>query len=129
MEARRINLEPYEYDTGQKMRLPKPDGTLDERPVMADYNVRETLVNIILHPGRRMGGLDFLRAEELSRKILDESKAEVLLAEDDYAKLRAAVEQFKGYGRHDSQMLHRVMDAEIVQLEAVNTPPSDKQGA
>lgn len=116
MKARRINLEPYQYHTGRVMSLPQADGTLKQEPEITDYDVRETLVNILLHPARKLNGSAFLKAETLSRKVMEAESFQLDLSEGDFAEIRQVVDAFQGYGRHDAEFLHRVMDAPEIEL-------------
>jgi predicted glycosyltransferase involved in capsule biosynthesis len=89
---RRISLIPYRCADGQS------------------YKVRESLANLLFLPTLQLGAREIIEHDRIARKI-ESAKDNVVLEEAEFAKVKQAIEAFKGYGRDDLQLIARVMDA------------------
>lgn len=80
-----------------------------------DYNVKEMLVGVLLHPSLGLTGLELYNRTPLADKI---KKADgfLLLEEDEYNKLLGAVKSIKGFGMNDGELVKRVIEAEEVDV-------------
>ncbi len=105
---RKVNLKPYDVPlTGQ-------DGKQKSVP----YSVVNSLASLLFSPAVQITGRDILRQGALAKQIEDaEDEGEVLLEEEEYNRLKQAVEAFKGYGRSEVELVRRVLEAEKVEVK------------
>lgn len=105
---RGINLESYmetvrDAATGDDVELP--------------YDVRNTMIELLLSRDLGLSAREALDREDLARKIRDSSDGTILLEEEEHKKLVAAIDTVKGWNRTDLQFLHRILDAPEVEVE------------
>jgi len=103
----KIDVSSYQIDvkhpvTGEMKNVP--------------YGVKEMLVGVLLHPSLRITGAELYNRMPIADKI---KKADgfLLLEEDEYAKLKAAVNTIQGFGMNDSELVRRVIEAEEVPVK------------
>lgn len=80
-----------------------------------DYNVQEMLVGILLHPSLQISGAELYTRMPIADKI-KKAKGTLLLEEDEYGKLKNAVNTIQGFGMNDAELVKRVIDAEEVKV-------------
>ena len=116
MKARKIDLSSYE--TGRLT----PDG---EKELMS---VATSLANLLFHPGLKLNGLQLLERQPISRQILGAvadvpegqpvpAGCSILLSDADYAVLKQSVMSFTGYTQEFVEMVQRVADATVVEVD------------
>ena len=103
---RKIHLESYEID------VPQPDGNVQKLPL----NVKQWIQDVIFHPDLKLGGREVILRGKLADKIGKANK-EILLEEVDYKKIKDAFETIKGFGKMHIELLERVLDAPLVEVE------------
>lgn len=74
------------------------------------YNVKESLVAVLMHPELKLGAVEVLKRNRLGEKILDATDM-VTFEEEDYKRLKTALETLTGFGRADVELLQRVLEA------------------
>lgn len=105
---RRLNLENYTEivrgeESGKDVALP--------------YPVKDSMVDVLLSRELGLSAREVLDREDLARKIRDCSDGSILIEDEEWKKLQAAVETIKGWCRTDLEFLHRIMDAPEVPVE------------
>jgi hypothetical protein len=81
-----------------------------------EYPVRETLINLLYSPHLRLGARTLIDNGKIATKIESASDS-ILLEESEFEKLKNAVETFEGYGRHDVELVRRVLEAQDVPIK------------
>jgi len=87
--------------------------TIDVRDYLVGketYAVKDGLVAILMHPSLRLSAVELLKRNRLGQKILDATET-IKLEEEDYGRLRSAVEGIEGYSRADVELVQRVLEA------------------
>lgn len=92
------------------------DGSLEPATVDIPYRVKDSLIEILFARDNQLGGREILERDKLAHKIL-ESDGVVMLEEADWQKMVAAIEAVKGLGRTDVELVHRILDAEQIEVE------------
>ena len=81
-----------------------------------NYNVQEMLVGVLLHPSLQITGAELYTRMPIADKI-KKAEGHVLLEEDEYAKLKTAVNTIQGFGMNDAELVRRVIEAEEVPVK------------
>lgn len=75
------------------------------------YPIKDALVNILFaQTGLR--ARDLLRRDDVARKILAAEGPDLLLEDAEFEQLKSAVDTLEGFGRHDVELVRRVLTAE-----------------
>lgn len=91
-------------------------GTANNQEVTEDFKVKESLAVCLCHPQLQISGLELLNR----RKILDKIEAAdgtLLLEDDEWEKLKSALETIKGMSKNEIPMIERVTEAEEIEVK------------
>lgn len=103
---RKIRVENY----------PVTIGTANNQEVTEDFKVKESLAICLCHPQLQISGLELLNR----RKILDKIEAAdgtLLLEDDEWQKLKTALETITGMSKNEIPMIERVTEAEEIEVK------------
>ncbi len=100
----KLNLAPYAWS------MP------GQQPEM--YSVTDNLAMMLLAPDLKLDSKQALRAHQLAERILDSTES-ILLDEDEYERIKRAMETLKGYTWADIQLIQRITGAEQVEVEEI----------
>lgn len=82
-----------------------------------DYAVRESISVMLLNQQLNLSGRDLLFNSKIATKIEDCKDDDVLLEDNEYAKLLSAVEQVHGLGKNEVELVRRVFECPDVKVE------------
>lgn len=99
----KIDVKTYEIE------VKLPTGEMTKLP----YEMKDMLVGVLLHPTLQITGAELYMRMPIADKI-KKSDGEVLLEDEEYAKILDAVNRIQGFGMNDREMVRRVIDAEEV---------------
>lgn len=103
---RKIDISSY------PIQLKAPSG----EKIDIQYDMKEMLVGLLLHTSLGLTGQEIYKRTPIADKIKN-ADGEVLLEEDEYAKILGAVNTVKGFGMNDGVMIKRIIDAKEVAVE------------
>lgn len=104
---KRINIKPF------TVSVRGPDGTQKE----INYAFKESLVEILFSPMLKLNTVNLLKQEILAKKIIECTGDELLLEDEEYSRVETALGKVEGLGKNDIEMVHRIVEAETVQVE------------
>lgn len=102
---RKIDVRPY------PITLALPNG----QEITDDFKVKESLAICLCHPQLQISGLELLNR----RKILDKIEAAdgtLLLEDDEWEKMKQALETITGMSKNEIPMIERVLEAEEIEV-------------
>lgn len=119
MTGRRIDLRTYQ------VRLNQPGGESEPIP----YDVRYALFAYLLHPQLGLTAAGIVEHGPLARKIRACEDDEIILDEKEYGLVVRAINGIGGPGKpgftaNDEELVHRVLDAEKVEVAPVKPAES-----
>jgi hypothetical protein len=108
-------------DVGNYMiQMRDAKGNLEPKP----YNVKDSMVNCLLHPSLQLTGRELLLRDKLATRIEEteivKGVGHILIEEEDYRKLRQAFEKIEGFTKNDIELVRRVLEAEEIKVEAID---------
>ena len=92
------------------------------QPVKLDYEVKEMLVGVLLHPTLQITGAELYIRMPTADKI-KKADDEVLLEDEEYSKLLDAVNRIKGFGMNDHELVRRVVEAKEITVSETKDNP------
>ena len=101
MKARRICIDNYQTADGK------------------EYEVVTSIVNLLLHPMRRLNGAGLLAADKVAdafRAAGERTRNAVLLDKADYEELAASVNAMRGFGPHDVRLVQAILEAPEIEV-------------
>jgi len=103
---RKLNLENYE------ITFRDTQGELQTAP----YAFKDAIINLMFHPDLRLSGTELLKTNILAEKIM-EADEEIILEEDEYNKVKSAIDSFKGFGRNEVELVKRVTECPKINVK------------
>ena len=100
---RKLNLRSY--DVTQKVM--GGDGSLME--VTAPYDVKDSIINLMFQPALKLMGAALIRQNILAMKI-EQAQDEVILEEEEYQRVKKAIEIYPSRGRADVELVDRILN-------------------
>jgi len=82
-----------------------------------DYALKDSIIEIIFNPALKLNGTRLLKQNDLAKKVLD-AEDELLLEDEEYNRLKDALEKVEGLGKNDVILVERVINAEKVEIQA-----------
>ena len=108
---RRLNLKDYTV-TG---RVRGGDGNLVN--ITAPYHFKDSILNLLFQRELQLSGAELVKQNVLAMKLENCKDDEILLEEDEYQRIKKALDTFKGFGRNDIELVTRVTEAAVVEVE------------
>ena len=108
---RKLNLEDYMV-TG-KVR----GGDGNPVDVTAPYHVKDSILNLMFIRDLQLSGAELVKQNVLAMKLEQCKDSEILLEDEEYQRIKKAIDTFRGFSRNDVELVRRVNEAEKVEVE------------
>ena len=105
---RKLNLKDYQV-TG---KAKSAEGKVID--VSGPYKVKDSILNLMFTRDLQLGGAELVKQNILATKIETCKEDEILLEDEEYNRIKRALDTFKGFGRNDVELVTRVNDAETI---------------
>lgn len=109
---RKLNLKDYTVKT----RVPDNMNPGEQIDAEMPYHFKDSVLNLLFIRELQLGGAELVKQNVLAQKI-EACKDEVLLEEEEYQRLKKAVDTFKGFNRQDVEFVIRINEAEEVEVK------------
>jgi len=108
---RKLNLKDY-------MVTGKVKGG-DGQPVdiTAPYHVKDSILNLLFTRELQLSGAELVKQNVLAMKLEACKDDEILLEDEEYNRIKRAIDIFKGFNRNDVELVTRINDAEVVEVQ------------
>ena len=103
---RKLNLENY------IVSVRDIEGKLNNIP----YAFKDAIINLMFHPDLKLSGKALLEANIVAEKILEADK-EIILEEDEYNKVKNAIDSFQGFTRNEVELVKRVSECPKIDVK------------
>ncbi|MCK4576449.1 hypothetical protein KAU34_08580 [candidate division WOR-3 bacterium] len=94
---KKLNLDNYSVTV-------KDQNDLDR---IMPYNFKNTIINVLTHQQFGLNGPDMMEVAPLVKK-LNKATTVVILTNEEYQEIVAALKRFKGFIKNDIEMLERI---------------------
>ena len=110
---RKLNLKNYTV----KVRVPDKMNLGQEIEAEYPYHVKTTILNLMFNSALQLSGADVVRQNILGIKLEQCKDDEIILEEEEYERIKEAFDAFKGFSRADVELVTRINEAEVVEVE------------
>ena len=105
---KKINIKAY------NVLVTTPDGSKGE----VIYAFKESIIEMLFSPTLKLKTIDLLKQEILAKKIIESKGDELLVEEEEYSRIKKALEQVEGLSKNDIELVHRILEAEEIEVES-----------
>lgn len=91
------------------------DGKLVD--ITAPYHVKDSILNLMFNRELQLSGAELVKQNVLAMKLENCKDDDILLEEDEYQRIKKAIDTFKGFNRNDVELVARVTEATVVEVE------------
>jgi len=99
------NLNLRDYEVTQKVK--GGDGQPIE--TKAIFNVKDSVINVLFLPELKLMGAALVKQNVLAMKI-EQAGDEVMLEEEEYERVKTAMEKYPAQGRMDVELVDRILN-------------------
>ena len=82
------------------------------------YHFKDSLLNLMFVRELQLNGAELVKQNMLAMKLEGCKDEEILLEEEEYQRIKKAVDAYKGFNRHDVELVTRINEAEIVEVKS-----------
>ena len=110
---RKLSLKDYTV----KVKVPDRMNPGQEIEAEFPYRFKDSVLNLLFNPALQLNGAELVKQNVLAIKLEQCKDDEILLENDEYARIKQAVDSFKGFGRNDVGLVMRINEAEVVEVK------------
>lgn len=85
--------------------------------VVAPYDIKASIINIVLSKDLRLNGAELLEANKVAMQVDKCEDDEILLEEVTHAVIVKAVNTVRGLAKRDVEFVRRILEAETVEVK------------
>ena len=110
---RKLNLKDY------MVKVRAPDQMNPGKVIEGEYpyRVKDSILNLLFIPALQLNGAELVKQNVLAMKLEQCKEDEILLEDEEYQRIKKAVDAFKGFGRNDVELITRINEAKVVEVE------------
>lgn len=112
---RKLNLKDYQVAGKAK----SAEGKIID--VSGPYKVKDSILNLMFTHDLQLSGAELVKQNALALKIEACKDEDIILEEDEYNRIKKAFDTFKGFGRNDVELVTRVNEAAVVEINKDKT--------
>ena len=110
---RKLNLKDYNV----KVKVPDQMNLGEMIEAEVPYPFKDSILNLLFIPALQLGGAELVKQNVLAMKLEQCKGDEILLEDEEYKRIKKAIDTFKGFGRKDVELITRINEAEVVEVE------------
>ena len=109
---RKLNLKDY------TVKVKAPDQMNPGKVIEGEYpyHMKDSLLNLLFHQGLQLSGAELVRQNMLAVKLETCKEDTIELEDEEFGRIKKAVDVFKGFGRNDVELVTRINEAEEVKI-------------
>jgi len=110
---RKLNLKDYTVKTRVPDQMELGKFIDAEFP----YPFKDSILNLLFVPALQLNGAELVKQNVLAMKLEQCKEDEILLEDEEYNRIKKAVDTFQGFGKNDVELVIRNNEAEVVEVE------------
>jgi hypothetical protein len=80
------------------------------------YHFKDSVLNLLFNRDLQLSGAELVKQNVLAIKLETCKSDEILLEEEEYQRIRKAIDAFRGFTRNDVELVTRLNDAPVATL-------------
>jgi len=109
----KLNLKDYTV----KVKVPDKMNLGQEIDATFPYRVKDSILNLMFIPSLQLNGAELVKQNVLAMKLEQCKEDTILLEDEEYNRIKRAVDTFKGFNRNDVELVTRINEAEVVEVK------------
>jgi len=111
---RKLNLNDY------MVKVKAPDQMNPGQKIEGEfpYHFKDSILNLLFNPALQLNSAELVKQNVLAMKLEQCKEDEILLEDEEYNRIKKAVDTFKGFGRNDVELVTRINEAEVVEVKS-----------
>jgi len=81
------------------------------------YHVKDSILNLLFIQDLQLTGAELVKQNVLAMKLESCKEDEILLEDEEWARIKKAVDTFRGFDRNAVELVERINEAEVVEVE------------
>lgn len=110
---RKLNLKNYTV----KVKVPDKMNPGQQIEAEMPYHFKDSVLNLLFTRELQLSGAELVKQQVLAIKLETCKDDEILLEEDEYQRIKHAIDVFKGFNRNDVELVTRINEAEVVEVK------------
>ena len=107
---RKLNLKDYIV----KDRIPDKNDPTKVIDIELPYRVKDSILNLMFLPQLQLSGAELVKQNVLAMKLENCKDSEIMVEEEEYQRIKRAFDAYKGFRRHDVELVKRILEAEEI---------------
>ena len=111
---RKLNLKDY------VVKVEAPDQMNPGQVIKGEYPYRfkDSILNLLFSRELQLSGAELVKQNVLAMKLEQCKEDEILLEDEEYDRIKKAIDVFKGFNRNDIELVTRINEAEVVEVKS-----------
>ena len=80
------------------------------------YDFKESLIQLMFHPNLKLSGKALLETNIVAEKLMKADK-EILLEEEEYNKIKSAIDGFQGFSQNEVRLVERIYNCPQIDVK------------
>uniref|UniRef100_A0A6M3LCT3 Uncharacterized protein n=1 Tax=viral metagenome TaxID=1070528 RepID=A0A6M3LCT3_9ZZZZ len=80
------------------------------------YDFKESVIQLMFHPNLRLSGKALLETNIVTEKLMKADK-EILLEEEEYNKIKSAIDGFEGFSKNEVELVKRITNCPKIEVK------------
>ena len=110
---RKLNLKDYTVKTRVPDQMKLGKFVDAEFP----YPFKDSILNLLFAPVLQLNGAELVKQNVLAMKLEQCKEDEILLEDEEYSRIKKAIDTFQGFGKNDVELVTRINEAEVVEVK------------
>lgn len=81
------------------------------------YDFKESVIQLMFHPNLRLSGKALLETNIIAERLLNCNAKEILLEEEEYNKIKSAVDDFQGFTKSEVKLVERIYNCPQIEVK------------
>lgn len=110
---RKLNMANY------MVKFKTPDRLIPGKMIQSEapYHVKDSILNLLFIQDLQLTGAELVKQNVLAMKLENCKEDEILLEDEEWGRIKRAVDTFKGFSRNEVELIERINEAEVVEVE------------
>ena len=110
---RKLNMADY------TVKVKAPDQMNPGQVIEGEYpyRVKDSILNLLFIQDLQLSSAELVKQNVLAMKLESCKEDEILLEDEEWGRIKRAIDTFKGFDRNAVELVTRINEAEVVEVE------------